>query len=296
MLRILKLIIILLSFSVSFSIYGQENKKKKRILQQPKYELTMCCMTHDEAEYLPEWIEFHIKQGIEHIHIYDNLTKVDLHYALREYVQKKLIDITPWPYDHYDYPSWVKVQHTAYEDCLNRYGEETEWCAFIDTDEFLFCPDGKNLREFLKSYKDYQALMVCWLIYGTNNIWRAPEGKLIQTLLYRVNDHSHLAMKPIVKPRDVINIQSVHYFKMRNQLRIIDENYRPLSRIEGGYFPKKQSVNKIRLNHYMFRDGKFFEEVKIPRYLKKGWSREAAVDLEAVMNVFYDDCILKCIP
>lgn len=265
-------------------------------MQQPKYELTMCCLTCDEAEYLPEWIEFHIKQGIEHIHIYDNLTKADLHYALREYVQKGLIDITPWPYEYHDYPAWVNVQHKAYKDCLRSYGKETEWCAFIDTDEFLFCPDGKNLREFLKSYKDYQALMVCWIIYGTNNIWQAPEGKLIQTLFYRVNDHSHLAMKPIVKTRDVINIQSVHYFKMRNPLKIIDENYRPLSSIEGGCFPKIQSVNKIRLNHYMFRDGKFFEAVKIPRYMKRGWSREAAVDLEAVMNVVYDDSILKCIP
>ncbi len=310
MLKIAKLLVAAVLFLVSFSAYSTEEtplgyfqlakhkktekkKKHKKKYNQQKYELTLCCITRDEAEYLPEWIEFHIKQGIEHIYIYDNLTIVNLHDALQEYVQQGLIDIISWPYEHDDDSSWGRIQLSCYRNYLQAYGKETEWCAFIDTDEFLFCPDGKNLREFLKSYRGYQELMVCWIIYGTSGVWQAPQGKLIQTLLHRGNDHFWLAMKPIVKTRDVTRIQSMHYFDVRTPSLVIDENFRPLSSIEGGYCPKIQSVNKIRINHYVFRDGKFFEEVKIPRYLKRGVSREGALDFESVTNRVYDDSILR---
>lgn len=305
--KTIKLIIAILLFSVSFSLHAlDENyiqlvkhkkteKKKKKPDQNRKYELTLCCITRDEAEYLPEWIEFHIKQGVEHIYIYDNLTKCDLNQELREYVQKGLIDIISWPYEHHDDPSWARVQLTSYKHYLFNYGKESEWCAFIDTDEFLFCPNGKNLRELLKDYNDYQALMVCWILYGTSHIWEAPKGKLIETLLYRANDHYWLAVKPIVKPRYVVNVPSMHYFGMRDKNKIVNENFQPLHTVEGWYCPKVQTVDKIRLNHYVFRDGKFFEAVKIPRYEKRGVSREGAINFESVTNAVYDDCILKCI-
>ncbi len=307
----LKLAIAILFFSTSFSLTAQEEesspyfqlvkdkkkdkKNKKKPVIKPKYELTMCCITRDEAEYLPEWIDFHLKQGVQHIYIYDNLTKADLHEALKEYVQRGVIHIIPWRFEHHDDPSWGRVQLSSYKHCLNQFGHNCEWCAFIDTDEFLFCPDGKNLRELLKDYNNYQALMVCWILYGTSHVWQAPQGKLLETLLHRAKDDYWLATKPIVKPRYVTKVGSMHYFSMRDVNKIVDENFRPLQTVEGWYCPKKQSVSKIRLNHYVFRDGKFFEEVKIPRYEKRGVTREAAISLESVTNEVYDDCILKCI-
>jgi len=309
MLKFVKLLIAIVLFSIFSPIHYLEanppthiqfvknkknNKKKnKPSFEKTKYELTLCCISRDEAEYLPEWIEFHINQGIEHIYLYDNLTKRDLQEVLRAYVEKGLIDIVPWPYEHHDDPSWANI--TAYKNYLHLYGKETEWCAFIDTDEFLFCPDGKNLKEFLRSYKRYQEVMVCWIMYGTGGVWEAPKGKLIQSLFYRAPDHFHLAMKPIVKTRDVVNVASKHYFDVRDSSKVVTENFQRLNFVDGGYCPKVQSVDKIRINHYAFRDGKFFEEVKIPRYQRRGISRIDALGFEALMNVVYDDSILKCV-
>ncbi len=104
------------------------------------YELSICAIFQDDAAYLPEWIEFHKLQGVKHFFLYNNCSTDDYSAILKPYVKSKEVTLIDWPHKHNpaDGMAWNGIQCGAYVDCLQNFGKQTDWIAFIDTDEFLF--------------------------------------------------------------------------------------------------------------------------------------------------------------
>ncbi len=117
-----------------------------------QYKASACLLIKDEGRYLPEWLEWHIGQGIEHFYIYDNGSQI----PVSESVPAELVDkvtVVDFP------PPRESTQREAYADCLARFGGETEWMAFLDTDEFLRVVDGTPLPDFLEGYPEADAVL-----------------------------------------------------------------------------------------------------------------------------------------
>ncbi len=257
-----------------------------------EYELALCAIFRDDAPYLKEWIDFHLKQGVEHFFLYDNFSIDNPNEVLNFYIKKNIVEIIPWNISHNDHDDWLVVQNSAYMDCINKHRKTIKWLACLDTDEFLFCTDGKNLKKFLKNYNNYQILLVDWQLYGTSG-YEAKDNKIIEHLFLKAPEDYCVWTKAIVKPLYIKTCHFSHYFFCEDQRLCVDENFKPISVFECSQ--KKPTISKIRINHYFCRDKLFFENVKMKRIELQGRNPKNLIEQEKNCNSVYDDSILKAL-
>jgi hypothetical protein len=239
-------------------------------LHTQEFNLSICTIFHNDAKYLPEWIEFHQKQGVEHFYLYNNLSEDDYRNILKPY--KKFITLIDWPYDYMVETEWTKIQCGSYMHCVKKYGRKSRWMAFLDTDEFLFCTDFKKLPQYLKENIQYNSIHAHWLMYGTSNM-TVPEGeKITDYLVFRVKDSHHTAntMKPIAKPKFISDIVNPHFVILSQGIT------------------KECDLKELRINHYWSRDLDFFYNVKLPRRERWYHDRQIHIDMEKEYNEVYD--------
>lgn len=257
-----------------------------------QYDLTVCTIFQDDAEWLPEWINFHLRQGVEHFYLYNNLSNDDYKRILTPYIDQNLVTLIDWPEKSNNINEFASIQARVYNHCLSQIKKIAKWCAIIDTDEFLFSVDGSSLINTLNLYDKFQGVVVNWVCYGTGGVDKIPLGsKMTDTLLMRApiqSEHNRL-VKSIVKPASVAYCDSPHFCIMKPGNFCVTEN----KEFHGANFrTKKVSVNKLRINHYWARDLDFFYNVKIDRWIKWGMPYTKAIEKEAEMNAEYDPILI----
>lgn len=138
--------------------------KADQTKREYRYYCSACLIIRDDNEYLPEWLEWHIGQGIECFYIYDHGSKVPVRETVKSLPQeiKSRLKIHDFGGRH------EFAQHEAYNDCLKKYGGESRWIAFIDSDEMIRVKTGQTLQAFLREYEDYAGLFIKWIVYGAN--------------------------------------------------------------------------------------------------------------------------------
>lgn len=231
-----------------------------------KYELAICAIFQNDAPYLKEWIEFHKIQGVKHFYLYNNRSEDKYLAVLLPYIYSREVTLVQWDktYDHANGQAWTDVQCGAYEDCIQKFGLESNWLAILDTDEFLYCPDGKKLTKFLKQYEKYAGVCVNWLMFGTSHVYDIPKKRLMIEVLTRCAEQTNMAnfhVKSIVRPELVSRCKNQHYCHYKLGGYALDANFR---RVDGAY-TQTVLLDKIRINHYWSRTEKFLNEYKIPR-------------------------------
>lgn len=222
--------------------------------------------------------------------------------VLNPYIRNGDVTLTDWSYtyDYQNHSEWIGIQAGAYMDTINRYGTTTKWLAAIDIDEFLFCPTGKSLVEFLKKYKKYGGLCVNWKPFGTSNISDIPKGFLqIEMLIYATDPKAtgkakHLEnyfVKSIVQPKYVKGCASAHSFQYVKGKFHVDVRGHKLKAESA----KKILIDKIRINHYWTRTVRYLWDNKIASRLKrrKDFSPERMLKLAAKYNKCINTDILQ---
>lgn len=257
-----------------------------------KYNLTVCTIFQDDAEWLPEWIEFHLKQGVEQFYLYNNLSRDNYKEILSPYIERGFVTLIDWPKKSEGINEFSFIQASVYRDCIAKTAKIAKWLAIIDTDEFLFAVDGKPFAEALDDYDKFPGVVVNWVCYGTGGVDKIPAGsKMTDTLLMRapINFEHNLYVKSIVKPSLVATCDSPHFCVMKGGRFCVTENKEPHG---SSMRTKRVSVNKLRINHYWARDLDFFYNVKIDRWIKWGMPYSKAIEKEAQMNAEYDPILL----
>ena len=252
------------------------------------YELSICCIFQNDSKYLPEWIEFHQDRGVEHFYLYNNLSEDNYKEILDPYIRSGLVEVFEWPFRYKVESQWTKIQCDAYMDCIRRIHQQDTWCAFLDTDEFLFSPLNHDIKTTLNLYSDCVGIGVNWVMYGTSDVEQIPDGeKMLDHLVKRssLDFYGNDTPKSIVRPRYVETCINPHNFFMKNDLPIVNENKVIIPMTN---FTVKNSVKKLRINHYWSRDKDFFYNVKLPRRLKWYPNVDEQIKLESMLNDVYD--------
>lgn len=263
-----------------------------------KYNVSMCTIFQNDAPFLREWIEFHKMQGIEHFYMYNNDSSDDYLAMLQPYMDKGVITLVQWPYDYNegDVVAWKDIQTGAYMDCIAKYGKDSRWIAFIDSDEFLFCPSGKKLHAFLRRYKNHAAVCANWLMFGTSDVEVIPEDCLMIELLTHCSHPSNSVnshVKSIVQPKFVVGCPNPHYFYYKEGFYAVGSDLAPIP----GAFSQIINHDKIRINHYWTRTNRYFHEFKIPSRHKRRREKEDSLEKAAeAFNQATDDRILRFVP
>lgn len=227
------------------------------------HQLSICAVFHNESRLLKEWIAFHQLQGVEHFYVYDLQSDDRYDQLLVPYVATDAATVIDWPFKE---GTFDKL--SAYQHCLDTFGKESRWIAFIDIDEFLFCPNRCLLPDFLKDYERFAGVGVNRLNFGTSGIPCLPSDSLFTESFQaccRPNHISTFPIKSIVQPELVSRCLSQHHFEPRAGAKIVSSKKKWLQ----GPISKEPQLQQIRINHYWTRDAEFFTHVKLERYKDK---------------------------
>lgn len=262
---------------------------------RPKYYLSICAIFRNEARFLKEWIEYHKMIGVQHFYLFNHLSEDNYREVLNPYLAKGVVELIDWPYEAKNHKQWNRIQCDAYNKILSEKGKETFWLAAIDTDEYILPLETSSLSEFLKKYEQFGGLAVNWQLYGTSGIKHIPEDRtLIGTLIKKApkDFENNKFVKTIFQPKKVKKMSKPHHCKYKRPYFHVTENQSP--------FPPKSlthfvSIDRIRINHYTYRDEEFFYSEKQRRI--KNWFPEAPLlQINPEYNKVEDTSIFSFIP
>lgn len=202
------------------------------------FKLAIGSYVRNEALYLPEWIEFHRLQGVEHFYIYDNESDDDTRDILNLYAKDGDVTVTDWP----QHPGQLK----AHWDAVFTAKGKARWIALIDADEFLYSPTGALLPNILRDYESFCAVTAHWVIYGSSGLMEYDKRLVIERFTHcdsKVNPHC----KSIVNPMYCTGTGgNAHTVKVKGS--VVDENKISMPRdyaiMENG------TADILKINHY----------------------------------------------
>ena len=163
-----------------------------------RYGLSAVCAVKNEADDLLEWLHFHRLAGVDHFYLYDNASTDGT---------RAIIESFPWPeMITYHYVDADFGQKRAFHHAIDSYRNSSEWCAFIDADEFLYPVEGNSIKDVLKDVASAPAIAVHWLNFGSNGHKERPQGLCIESFTRRAPDDfpDHYVMKSIVRPDAIV--------------------------------------------------------------------------------------------
>ena len=225
------------------------------------YRLSVGTIFKNEAEWLPEFLDYHRRLGVDHFYLYNNGSQDHYLEVLAPYVESGIVELIDWlpgvaPWTDPSAISstqWVGYQLTAYEDCIKRAIGDSQWLAIIDVDEFIVPMHGKeSFERLLRDAKpELGGISMRWRCFGTSRVWEVSHNKLLQTLTFRASDSSKKApnwlTKCIYRP-EAVQLCRVHD-------AILSPSYEMVALLP----------EEIRINHYRFRGRK--------DYVEKRWYR-----------------------
>ncbi len=268
----------------------------------PRHRLACCAIYRDEAPYLREWLRFHVAAGVEHFFLYDNASRDDGRAVIADTLSPKQYTLVDWPA--------AGAQREAYQHALDTFGPSCRWLAFIDLDEFLFCPNGVDLRVALEAFTEVPGVAVNGLLFGTSGHATRPDGDVTQHYCWRAKEttaypfrerlrradadptaltsyypmSAHL--KCVVDPSRVVRCETPHRFTARDGAPLVTEEHRPVS----GNYSEHVSFMKFRLHHYWSRSTQEFR-AKLARGRVSGrphYDEAVAFEVEALMHEVHD--------
>lgn len=162
----------------------------------------VCAIGRLENRYAREFVEHYKKLGFTNVLIMDNNYDGEEHFedVLQDYVDNGFVIIE-------DYRNRIKAQMQGYTEMYAKYGNEYDWIAFFDFDEFLILPNHQSISDFLDDKSNFEVILINWLCMTDNNLVRYDPRPLMERftqpmdilkpIQYSFSDNCHV--KSIVK-------------------------------------------------------------------------------------------------
>jgi hypothetical protein len=201
--------------------------------------LSVCAMYRDLAEYLREWVEFHLLVGVERFFLYDNGSRDDHREVLAPYLDEGTVVLHDWPL-----PFKPGLERSV-EHCIEHHREDSRWIAFLDLDEFLFSPTVRPLPEILPEYEQFPGVVVNWAMFGSSGHVTKPPGLVIENYHSRERENNYV--KSIVDPRRVVKVPVNPHFFLYDEGFAVNEAKEP---VKHGVRSERVAFERLRINHY----------------------------------------------
>jgi hypothetical protein len=263
-------------------------------------KISIVSVFRDESKYLKEWIEFHLLIGVSHFHLVNNNSIDNYLEILNPYIINNIVTLYHIDVDILNNPpsrrneqilvsEWVKKLNLIVSN-LN-----DDWVIHVSTDEFIYPTTNETLTKILENFEDNVGeISINWTLFGNNNFLLKPNDLLIENLTKCcVDDHIHnFHVKPIFRPKAVVNIPSVHYTNLKNGYIKVDATGNP-NNFKTPYEVKNRILNPIHINHYRLRDLDWTNN-KLNTY--KIWGRTEFENLKNEYNDIDNFAIYRFLP
>lgn len=176
---------IMLLASVAFASMSFKEDKCD-VSRSYKYNLSVCGTFSNEADYLREWIEFHLLAGVDHFYLYSIESTDHFDDVLAPYIKKGIVSVVRWPNYMggmaHELPFlWtLGLQIPAYEHAIvTKARKETKWLVFLNVDEFLVPMKSMSMKELLKKYDSLPGISISTNHFQGNSLDFIPRKKLM---------------------------------------------------------------------------------------------------------------------
>lgn len=257
-------VIIILALIVTIMLYLQYNHKINEPYESKNINInnnggtSIMAIFKNEELYLEEWLQHHIKEGIDHFYLYSNDTNMKKY----EYLDKYMDKITLIPWIDIKPSIYSTVQRDAYTHCIKNYNNKYDYLLMLDIDEFLVSLlDNKRVIDIINKLDKNKTKTVKIQRYnfGSDGHIKKPLGNIVNN--YKKHEKICSSYKALANSKflDVnSNYYGVHDHPYNDVDGIIynsylkyDEDYDNESYI-GPNRCDKNSINEIPLviNHY----------------------------------------------
>lgn len=177
----------------------------------------LCCIARMENDYIREWVEYNKNIGFDKICLFDNNYdgEQNFHDVIGDYIENGYVILK-------DYRNKIACQLDAYTECYSEYGNEYDWIAFFDSDEFLTFYKHKSVSEYLSDerFNGFYAIRINWSVYGDNDMLYNDGRPLLERFKYPISvyHYSHsdnienTKFKTIIRGHQIISLNGGYGF------------------------------------------------------------------------------------
>jgi hypothetical protein len=209
----------------------------------------LCCIAKDEDLFLKEWLTYHALIGVEHFFIYDNLSAVPIAQLLDGWASPARVTVIRNPEE--------LTQGVVYTHCLQHYGNEFKWIAFLDVDDFIrLSPTAGELadiRIFLAEFEPYAGVGLNWRMFSSSGHDITPPAPVIGSYTRTFGDDAHI--KSVVQPAKVCGCAGPHAFHPNAGEYAVNAARFP---IPPGFPFTVPATDKAAINHYFYKSRQCF--------------------------------------
>ncbi|CAI9758546.1 unnamed protein product [Fraxinus pennsylvanica] len=206
---------------------------------QKQHEMCICTMLRNQARFLPEWIMYHSRIGVQRWFIYDNNSDDDIEDVVESLVGANYnVTRHVWP--------WIKTQEAGFSHCALLARNSCEWVGFIDVDEFFHLPSGLSLYDVVRNQSrpsEVAELRVSCHSFGPSGLKNVPVRGV--TVGYTCRLAGRERHKSITRPEalnsSLINV--VHHFHL-----------------QAGFQYANMDRKVLVINHYKYQVWEVFKE------------------------------------
>ncbi len=234
--------------------------------------LACVAVVKNEERHIAEWIAWQYAIGFDTVILLDNAsTDATVDRALG-FAEARDIRILDWHVTDPDY------QSRAYSHAVALFGDEFDWMAFFDTDEFLVLDEGLALKSCLEARSEAAGVGVAWAIFGSSGHREIPAGLVVESYLRRSDagfgPNRHI--KSIIRPGAVTACRNPHVFLLTGPYE--DLIGRALLLDERGLLVAAPDYEGGKLHHYFTKSWSDWQ-----RKLERGYH-----DTERLQEMFHD--------
>jgi len=266
--------------SISFSMTGKTRQKSPRYSSQygPVNKVVLFTNARDEKN-IKEWAAHHLLLGFHRIVIFDHMSKIPISYILKGFDKRVTVIRCVW-----NNPVKLRLMQTAIN--LSR-SMRADWMLYLDADEFLVLPRYKNVVSFLSLYVNYDSVSVNWLMFGTNNIIKDPDGLIIDNFTKSCSTLDR-HVKSFVRPMEAINAHNPHFFNIYDTSRRIGMDNRIVQVASPFHpFPIHFSKAPAYIAHYVHQSEETYTNRKV--LLPTDDTGSMREDIRAQVHSLYND-------
>lgn len=225
-------------------------KSKSIKSESKKHKFVIMAIFKNEEEYMEEWLEHHINQGVTKFYLYCNDHNLKKYSYLNNY--KKHIELIDWTKKK-NIGSYT-IQKQAYTHCIRNYNNEYHYIMMLDLDEFIIHLDKKkkvidylNLLGLFKT----KSLKIPRYNFGSNGHIKKTKGSVVEN--YTKHEKIYSSFKTIANS---IFIKKNTMFKTVHDFNYIAKK----GKIYNSFLSKKNKIlksirknrneTKLVINHY----------------------------------------------
>ena len=156
----------LCEWCADYARFGREIKPDVALMRElPANEslrVALVCIAKNEDDYINEWIDYHLKLGVDEIFVYQN------DWRMTRQQDSRVV--------HFIEFDGSCRQLSAYNDFIDNHSGEFDFAIFIDVDEFVCLVRDRDIKSFLLKYRGYGAVCLNWRFFGDNGLSSVRDG------------------------------------------------------------------------------------------------------------------------